>query len=114
MGKTETIKQRAVYVYLPSQQMTERWKQLAEKQGTSISKFVAEHVENSLRQEQEPGYRSRSELSGEIQELRVQLEEERKRSRRLDLVVERLDQGVVRRARRVNCQGAAGDGVEPA
>ena len=92
MGKTKTIKQRAIYVYLPSHQMTERWKQLAEKQGTSISKFVAEHVENSLSQEQKPGYRSRSELSGEIRELRAELEEERKRSRRLDLVVERLEE----------------------
>jgi hypothetical protein len=92
MGKTGTIKQRAIYVYLPSQQMTERWKQLAEKQGTSISKFVAEHVENSLRQEHEPGYRSRSEMSNDIQELKAELEEERKRSRRLDLVVERLEE----------------------
>lgn len=91
MGKTETIKKRAIYVYLPSQEMAGRWKQLAEKQGTSISKFVAEHVENSLRQEEEPGYKSRSELSKEIQELREDLEVERKRSRRLDLVVDRLE-----------------------
>jgi hypothetical protein len=51
MGKTETIKQRAIYVYLPSQEMVDRWKKLAKEHGTSISKFVAENVENSLRQE---------------------------------------------------------------
>jgi len=39
MGKTETIKRRAIYVYLPSMEMAERWKVLAEAAGTSISKF---------------------------------------------------------------------------
>lgn len=61
MGKTETIKQRAIYVYLPSLGMVERWKALAEGAGTSVSRFVVEHVENSLRQDEE-GYRSRGSL----------------------------------------------------
>lgn len=108
MGKTETIKKRAIYVYLTSQEMAGRWKQLAEKQGTSISKFVAEHVENSLRQEEEPGYKSRSELSKEIQELREDLGVERKRSRRLDLVVDRLE----RELRRYRAQPFLDEGFE--
>jgi len=91
LGRTETIKQRAICVYLRSMGMVERWKELARRQGTSISKFVMEHVENSLRQEEEPGYRSRAELIKEVDRLRGMLEEERKRSRRLDLVVERLE-----------------------
>ena len=62
MGKTETIKQRAIYVYLPSHDMVEKWKNLAKKSGTSISKFVAEHVENSLRQEEDDNYQTRSSL----------------------------------------------------
>ena len=41
MGKTETIKQRAIYVYLPSIEMVKRWKELAKSQGASISRFVA-------------------------------------------------------------------------
>jgi mRNA-degrading endonuclease RelE of RelBE toxin-antitoxin system len=47
-GKTETIKQRALYIYLPSLDMAEEWKRLAEKDKTSISKFIIENVENSL------------------------------------------------------------------
>lgn len=92
MGKTETIKQRAIYVYLPSIEMVERWKGLAKKQGTSISKFVAEHVENSLRQEEEPDFKSRAELLREIGVLREELEEEQKRNRRLDLVIDKLEE----------------------
>lgn len=91
MGRTETIKDRAIYVYLPSVEMVEDWKRRAERQGTSLSKFVREHVENSLRQEEEPGYRSRGQLLKELRELKEKLAEERKKTRRLDLVVEKLE-----------------------
>jgi len=91
LGKTETIKDRAIYVYLPSIEMAERRKERAEKRGTSISKFVLEHVENSLRQEEEPSYKSRGDLLKETRKLREELEEERKRSRRLDLLAEKLE-----------------------
>ena len=46
--KTETIKERAIYVYLPTQEMADKWKELAETSNISISKFVIEHVERSL------------------------------------------------------------------
>ena len=62
-GKTETIKQRAVYVYLPSLGMMEDWKQRADKAGSSISKFVVERVEDSLRRDTgDEGSRSRLKL----------------------------------------------------
>jgi hypothetical protein len=85
------VKQRAIYVYLPSLDMVNRWKGFAGKQGVSISKFVIEHVENSLRQEEEPEYKSRGELLMELQKFREELAEEKKRNRRLDLVVDRLE-----------------------
>ena len=39
-NKTDTIKKRAIYVYLPSQEMVDRWKESAKLQKASISKFV--------------------------------------------------------------------------
>ncbi|MCW4019937.1 MAG: hypothetical protein NWF14_01720 [Candidatus Bathyarchaeota archaeon] len=39
-GKTGTIKERAIYVYLPSEEMVEIWKKLAESQGVSLSKLA--------------------------------------------------------------------------
>ncbi|MEM3614953.1 MAG: hypothetical protein QXK91_06625, partial [Nitrososphaerales archaeon] len=61
-GKTRTIKDRAVYVYLPSLEMDEDWRR-AEKAGVSISRFVVERVEDSIRREDgEEGYLSRAEL----------------------------------------------------
>lgn len=91
MGRTETIKDRAIYVYLPSVEMVEDWKRRAERQGTSLSKFVREHVENSLRQEERPGYRSRGHLLKELRELKEKLAEGRKKTRRLDVVAEKLE-----------------------
>ncbi len=49
--KTKTIKQRAIYIYLPSLDMTEDWKSRAKEQETSISKFVIERVEESISRE---------------------------------------------------------------
>ena len=50
--------------------MVKDWKKRAKKQGSSISKFVIEHVENSLHQEEDPSYRSRGELIKEINEIK--------------------------------------------
>ncbi len=91
MGKTETIKQRAIYVYLPSHDAVNRWKGLAKKAGTSISKFVAEHVENSLNKE-EKGFSSRSTLLEENKHLRETLQDKNKRVEHLELLVEKLEE----------------------
>ena len=62
-GKTETIKKRAIYVYLPSQKMADNWKSKADKAGTSISKFVIDRVEDSIvKEEGEESYLNRLEL----------------------------------------------------
>jgi hypothetical protein len=46
----------------PSLETAENWKRRAEKAGVSISKFVIERVEDSIRREGEEGYISRAEL----------------------------------------------------
>ena len=63
LGKTETIKERAIYVYLPSIEQKGRWEQYAKRQGANISKFVAEHVEDSLKQVEDSSYKSSGELA---------------------------------------------------
>ncbi len=93
MGKTETIKQRSIYVYLPSHDMVQRWKTLAKNSGTSISKFVAEHVENSLREE-EAEYKSRSTLIEENRNISETLNEKERRIGHLELLVEKLEQDI--------------------
>ncbi len=52
-GKTETIKDRLICVYLLSEEMAEYSKSVTGKAGLSISKFVMESGENSLKKEEE-------------------------------------------------------------
>jgi regulator of replication initiation timing len=92
LGKTETIKERAIYVYLPSADQKERWENCARAQGTSISKFVIEHVEDSLRQDEDRSYQSRSELWRTIQELKEQLEKVSREKHVLEIAAERLEE----------------------
>jgi predicted nucleic acid-binding Zn-ribbon protein len=89
--KTETIKERAIYVYLPSETMVKEWKKRAKKQGASISKFVIEHVENSLQQEEDPLYKPRGDLVKEISELGNEIKELREDNRQKKIVIERLE-----------------------
>jgi hypothetical protein len=94
MGETETIKQRAIYVYLPSIEQKEKWQKCAEKLGVSLSKFVIEYVENSLRQEEGQDYKSRSELWKENNELKQLVADSARKNRILETIVDRLEQEV--------------------
>jgi hypothetical protein len=47
----ESIRERAAYVYAPSVQMLDDWVGRANKSHAPLSKFVLEHVNNSIRQE---------------------------------------------------------------
>ena len=92
-SKTDTIKQRAIYVYLPSNKMVEKWKKSAKKQGVSISKFVIEHVENSLRQEEgEENYTTRLDLIRELKKLKDENHELRKNNKMINTIVDRLEE----------------------
>lgn len=92
MGKTETIKKRAIYVYLPSMEQKDRWEEYARKYGVSISKFVVEHVENSLRQEEDSSYKSRGELWRTNRELREKLDQVIGEKHVLEIAMERLEE----------------------
>jgi len=91
-GKTETIKERTVYVYLPSLEMVENWKRRAERAGVSLSKFVVERVLDSIRREDgEGGYLSRLELIRRLRKAEDELEKLRRENRLLKRLVENLD-----------------------
>ena len=91
-GKTETIKQRAIYVYLPSLEMIEDWKCRAKKAGVSISKYVVERVEDSIRREEgEEGYLSRLELIRRLKSAEEELKQLRSENRLLRRLVENLE-----------------------
>lgn len=95
MGKTETIKERSIYVYLPSIEQKKRWDELAQKQCMSISKFVIAHVENSLRQT-DPDYKPMKEVWKEHQQLKEQLEVSAREKHMLEVAFDRLEEELKR------------------
>jgi len=52
-SRTADIKERAVFVYLPSVEMAERWKSAARKRNHTLSGFIIETVESSLSDEKD-------------------------------------------------------------
>jgi predicted RNase H-like nuclease (RuvC/YqgF family) len=91
-GKTKTVKQRAIYVYLPSLEVAEDWKDRASKAGTSISKFVMERVEDSIRREEgEESYLNRLDLLKRLDKAEEELKKLRNENRLLKKLVDNLD-----------------------
>ncbi|MCP8314059.1 MAG: hypothetical protein H3Z53_06775 [archaeon] len=91
-GKTRTIKERAIYVYVPYLEMFKEWKLKADKADVSISKFVIDRVEDSIRREEgEEGYLSRVELIKKLNNAEEELKKLRDENRLLKRLVENLD-----------------------
>jgi hypothetical protein len=90
---SKKLKERSVYIYLPSTKMAEDWKQRAEKQKLSVSKFVIEHVLDSLRQDDdsEANFSSKAELVKQLREIQKELKEVKKEASLYRQLSEKLD-----------------------
>ncbi len=96
MGKTETIKQRTVYIYAPSEEARARWEQAAGKAGMSLSRFLVDTVEASLRETSDEGFRSAKDLWKENVELREANKRLAEEKRMLTALTEKLEDEVRR------------------
>jgi predicted transcriptional regulator len=89
--KTETIKERTVYVYLPSEEFLEEWRRYAEASGKSLSKFVFEVVEDYIRKTEDKGFESRLELIKKLRSLEEETKQLRDENRMLRMLVKNLE-----------------------
>jgi chaperonin GroEL (HSP60 family) len=90
--KTPHIVKRTVNVYLPTYEMRIKWKDLAKKTGTSLSKFIIEHVENSIQQEKDENkFNTRLELLKQLKNIKQENKNLRKQNKMMDTVIERLE-----------------------
>lgn len=90
LKKTKTIKERLIYVYLPSEEMVERWKNLALGAKMSLSKFVMEQVEGGIQREND--FIPRLEILKKIKQLEEENESLRQDNRRLGIVIDKLQE----------------------
>jgi hypothetical protein len=93
VSSSNKLKQRSIYLYLPSTKMAENWKTRAEKQNLSVSKFVVEHVLDSIRakQKEDQAAFSKSDLAKELREPKEELKRVTKVSSLYRQLSEKLD-----------------------
>jgi hypothetical protein len=91
--KTGQLADRSIYVYLPTVEMADEWKSLADRAKISISKFVIEHVDNSLSQEKDrkSNYASRTVLLKQLKEKDEEIAKLKKDNRLLKMLADNLD-----------------------
>jgi len=89
--KTQTIKERTVYVYLPSEEFVEEWKKHAERAKKSLSRFIFEIVEDHLRKCEDKGFESRLDLIKKLRSLEEEVKQLRDENRMLRKLVENLE-----------------------
>jgi len=94
--QTEPIVKRTINVYLPSIATADRWKKTAKTSGMTISKWIQEHVENSLKDEWTNGSGPRRKLQQEIDHLHVELDSAKTLIESLQQIDDKLDK-VLRR-----------------
>ena len=95
MGKTESIKERRVDVYLDTLDRKERWTELAEEADESLSKFVQRCVEYAI-ERGGPDFAELGERSKQIQELKEEVSELRKEVEQKNIVIEKLQSDLQR------------------
>jgi hypothetical protein len=90
LGKTETIRQRAVTVYLPTEEMVEKWKKKAKEYGEPLSRFVVEVVDEAIRKNPS-GLTPREILEAELQQTKTENRKLGEKLQSLETVLKQRD-----------------------
>lgn len=93
LGKTETIRQRAVTVYLPTKDMVAKWKAEADQRDMSLSSFIMEIVDDALRKKS-VGMTPREELEKRLNESLSELKVLKGRVESADVALKRADETI--------------------
>lgn len=94
MGKTETIKERSIYVYLRTIEQKKKWEEAAKKSGLSISKWISKNVEDSLLTPEERKSRPQEELEEENEALRKQVADLMEKLRQQTIIRDKLEREI--------------------
>jgi predicted RNase H-like nuclease (RuvC/YqgF family) len=90
MGKTDTIKDRRVDVYVDTIDRKKRWTEHADEADESLSQFVQQCVEYAIEQGG-PDFTELGEESKEIQELEEQVSDLQQDIKQKEIVIEKLE-----------------------
>jgi len=95
-GKTETIRKRTVWVYVPTEEHRKKWEKLAEKTGLSLSRWMLNVVEEHVRGAEDRTFGAKADLWKENVELREQNKRYADEKKMAQALVEKLEDEVRR------------------
>jgi len=95
MGKTDTIKDRRVDVYVDTIGRKQRWSELADEEGESLSQFVQQCVEYAI-ETGGPDFTELGNESKQIQKLEEEVQDLRRDIEQKEIVIEKLKTEVKR------------------
>jgi len=93
LGKTETIKERAVWVYASTIEQKEKWEEIAKQNNTSLSKWIIKTIEDTL-QESTGEIKTRDEVLKENQVLRKEISELLKEYKQVKILRDNLEREI--------------------
>lgn len=101
--------QRYVFVYVPGVEVKDRWRDLAKKAKTPLTKFLFNHIERSLRQEGKGGAPTPQDvLLRRVKELEKESEELQRKLRVNEAYIRSLEQDLQRARARTFAPGFRG------
>ena len=95
MGKTETIKKRAIWVYAPTLEQREQWDKIAKNNRMPLSKWIVQTIENSIL-ELEDESKSRKDIEEENKNLLKEIYELQSRLRQITIIRDNLEREIRR------------------
>lgn len=93
MGKTDTIKERTIWIYAPTIEQKEKWEEIAKQSNTSFSKWIIKTIEDTL-QETTGEIKSRDEVLKENQALRKEISELQKEYKQVSILRDNLEREI--------------------
>lgn len=90
MGKTETIKERTIWIYLPTHEQKQEWERIAHEKGTSLSKWIIKTIEDGLKVS-EGEVKSRNDIDKENKNLRNEIAELQRNLRQMTIIRDNLE-----------------------
>jgi len=90
-NKTKTIKERAIYIYVPTIEQKRDWEERAKKDGLKLSRWIVNLVNEALL-EREEDTRSRKELEREISSYKEEIAKLREKIRQLTILKDRYEE----------------------
>ncbi len=93
MGKTETIKERAIWVYTPTIETRKQWEKIAKQNNISLSKWIVQIIEDSLIKLDEI-VKTRKDIEKENEDLKKEISELEVKLRQVTIIRDNLEKEI--------------------